>query len=209
MFAAVGFRAGQMAAAPAPQAPPQPGGLHPVVVNQPGGGPGVDTGMIDGSGNPVLANCTTCHATRQPNRQTNAGNQLEDFHTGLHTNHGGLACVACHNTDNYGTLKLADGQELSFTHQIRLCAQCHGPQHRDYVNGSHGGMNGYWDLARGGRSRNTCTDCHDAHAPQFPTVAPVFKPRDRFLGPPVPHQTPAAGLTGEAPHADGSEPTHE
>jgi hypothetical protein len=40
-------------------------------------------------------------------------------------------------------------------------------------------MRGYWDLTRGPRERNTCTDCHDVHAPLYPKVRPVFPPRDR------------------------------
>jgi hypothetical protein len=40
-------------------------------------------------------------------------------------------------------------------------------------------MNGHWDLTRGGRTRNTCINCHDPHAPAFPLVMPVLPPRDR------------------------------
>jgi predicted CXXCH cytochrome family protein len=89
--------------------------------------------------------------------------------------------VACHNpADNYATLRLADGTALAFSESMQLCAQCHGPQYRDYQRGSHGGMTGYWDLRRGPRVRNHCQHCHDPHAPQFPKVLPVAEPRDRF-----------------------------
>jgi hypothetical protein len=64
---------------------------------------------------------------------------------------------------------------------MRLCAQCHGPQYRDYQNGAHGGMTGNWDLSKGGRVRNNCIDCHDPHAPRYPTVTPSRGPNDRFL----------------------------
>ena len=67
---------------------------------------------------------------------------------------------------------------------MQLCAQCHGPQTRDYRRGSHGGMQGYWDLSRGDRVRNHCVDCHDPHAPAFPRFTPLPPPRDRF--PPAP-----------------------
>jgi len=40
-------------------------------------------------------------------------------------------------------------------------------------------MTGHWDLTAGGRVRNTCTDCHDVHAPAYPQVQPVFAPQDR------------------------------
>ena len=59
---------------------------------------------------------------------------------------------------------------------MTLCAQCHGPQFRDYQHGAHGGMTGYWDLTKGGRMRNNCIDCHDPHAPKYPTVTPGPRP---------------------------------
>jgi formate-dependent nitrite reductase cytochrome c552 subunit len=66
---------------------------------------------------------------------------------------------------------------------MQLCAQCHGPQFRDYTHGSHGGMQGHWDLSRGPRLRNHCVDCHDPHTPQFQPSNPVLPPADRLLPP--------------------------
>lgn len=160
-----------------------PAMLHPIVIHRPDGPPGVETGMFDTDGQPITANCTTCHATHQPNFALNDGAQLIDFHQGLKTQHGDLTCLTCHNPDDYSALRKADGASLAFTEVIQMCAQCHGPQYRDYVNGSHGGMTGYWDLTRGPRHRNSCVVCHDPHAPQYPQVLPVFVPRDRFLAP--------------------------
>ena len=62
---------------------------------------------------------------------------------------------------------------------MRLCAQCHGPQFRDYGKGAHGGMEGHWDLSRGGRTRNHCVDCHDPHVPAIRQVQPAGRARDR------------------------------
>jgi nitrate reductase cytochrome c-type subunit len=62
-----------------------------------------------------------------------------------------------------------------------LCAQCHGPQARDFQHGAHGGMTGYWDLSKGPRRRNSCIDCHDPHAPKYPAVMPVFPPAESGL----------------------------
>lgn len=151
---------------------------HGVVIVGARSAPGIATGEIDRLGEPVLANCTTCHATRAPNAATSDGAQLRDFHMGLAAAHGGLQCVACHNPANYSQLRLASGEGIEFADSLRLCAQCHGPQFRDYQNGVHGGMTGYWDLARGPRVRNHCLACHDAHAPQYQPVTPVFAPRD-------------------------------
>jgi len=71
---------------------------------------------------------------------------------------------------------------------MTLCSQCHGPQRRDYNMGLHGGMNGYWDLTKGGRTRNTCINCHDPHAPAFPLVMPVLPPKDRISVPKEPNR---------------------
>lgn len=154
---------------------------HPVIIHQPDGPPMVDTGKVDAVGQPILANCSTCHATRPPNPQITDGSQLTEFHQGLTTDHGGQSCLACHNRDDYRQLRLADGRPLPYAQVMSLCAQCHGPQYRDYQHGSHGGMIGYWDLTKGGRARNNCIDCHDPHAPQYPQVMPVHRPNDRFL----------------------------
>jgi len=161
-------------------AAPADGPRHPVLIRKPEGRPVVKTGLTDHAGLPADVACATCHATREPNPAARLGADLKLFHQGLHGQHGCLSCNACHNpTAGYATLRLADGRSLPYSEAMQLCAQCHGPQYRDYLNGAHGGMTGYWDLTKGGRSRNTCTDCHDPHAPRYPTVRPAPGPRDR------------------------------
>ncbi len=127
---------------------------------------------------PTEVACTTCHSTRTPQLTQNLSEQLDEFHQGLEKQHGSLSCLSCHNADNYDTLRLADGSAVAFENTMQLCAQCHGPQYRDYTNGSHGGMNGYWDLKRGPRTRNACNVCHDPHSPAYPQLIPVFPPKD-------------------------------
>ena len=159
----------EVQALPAPQ-------LHPVQVRQPAGAPRVFTGQTNFHGQPVSVSCSTCHTTTRPNVQLRTSAELDEFHQQLKFNHGQLSCLSCHNAGDYDTLRMADGIALEFTNVQQLCAQCHGPQARDYKNGSHGGMTGYWDLSRGPRLRNNCTDCHDPHSPQYPTMTPVFPP---------------------------------
>lgn len=155
---------------------------HPVIVRQPIGPPTVDTGLRDARGMPVKVACESCHATRPANSLNRTTADLDLFHQGLKLNHGRLACVACHNAaDGYRSLHLADGVTVEYADVMMLCAQCHGPQHRDYQHGSHGGMNGHWDRTRGPQRRNNCIDCHDPHAPQHGQVRPAPGPRDRFL----------------------------
>lgn len=140
--------------------------------------PMVQTSETTFNGKPVEVSCSVCHTTREPNVQNRRGEDLDLFHQGLTVQHGTLSCLSCHNSENYDTLRLADGSSVAYEQSMQLCAQCHGPQYRDYQHGSHGGMNGYWDLSRGGRTRNTCNVCHDPHAPAYPQLKPVFAPKD-------------------------------
>jgi hypothetical protein len=175
---------GQEAAPSSGAASPQPVAVarHPVVINIPKSPAGVPTGLTDFHGNPVMINCQTCHSARPANFANRLSSDINEFHQGLMINHGNLACVACHSSDDgYAGLRLADGTKIDFRESMTLCAQCHGPQFRDYRRGSHGGMTGYWDLTRGPRQRNHCLDCHDPHAPQYPVVQPARGPNDRFL----------------------------
>jgi formate-dependent nitrite reductase cytochrome c552 subunit len=150
--------------------PHRPAGYHPTVA----------TGLTDYSGQAVGVACMTCHATKVPNLDAGrAGAGPAGFHQKMVYAHGAQSCLSCHNSQDYDALRLADGRKLAFADAQKLCQQCHGPQTRDYLHGSHGGMNGYWDKTKGPRLRNTCTDCHDPHAPAYPVWTPVFAPKDR------------------------------
>lgn len=149
-------------------------------IRKPIGPPSVLTDLVDMHGRSVTVACNTCHATRSPNRDAQLGQNLAAFHQKLNGAHGKLSCVACHNADDgYASLRLADGKSLAYSEVMQLCAQCHGPQFRDYQHGAHGGMNGYWDLSRGERTRNNCIDCHHPHAPKFRTFMPAPGPHDQ------------------------------
>jgi hypothetical protein len=163
------------------------GGFHPVTIRKPAEFPRVATGLTNIRGEPIFASCVSCHATTTPNPEIRRGDQLVQFHQGLHFGHGDLSCLGCHNPADYDSLRLADGTSVSFADTMNLCAQCHGRQARDYERGLHGGMTGYWDMTRGPRTRHHCVHCHDPHAPAFPLVQPVFPPRDRVV---VPRDTP-------------------
>jgi hypothetical protein len=169
---------------PMPAPEPRPAtARHPVIINPGPAAPRVDTGLRDATGAAITASCTTCHATRAPDPSNRSGADLDQFHQGLVFAHGTLACLSCHNGADYDALRLASGARVPYEDLMELCAQCHAAQARGYAQGTHGGMRGYWDLTRGPRFRNTCTDCHDPHAPAFPRMQPTFKPIDRFLTP--------------------------
>lgn len=152
---------------------------YEVEINGVDGHPAVMAGKVDG--HEIRVRCDTCHAGKEPNRKTASGKDLKDFHKGLVFEHGGgaLSCLACHNADDYETLRKPDGTIVPFSRAMELCAQCHGPQYRDYLGGSHGGMTGYWDLQRGKRTRNSCLDCHDVHSPSFKQMIPMPPPKTR------------------------------
>ena len=137
----------------------------------------VDTDLKDVHGTPIGVSCKTCHGSASQGLTRGAP---KDFHRGIKITHGQLSCTACHDQDR-SRLHLADGQKLEFDQVVNLCAQCHGTQYRDYNRGAHGGMNGYWDLRRGGRDRNSCVDCHSPHRPAYEKMWPVHPPKDRFL----------------------------
>ena len=153
--------------------------------------PGVPTlpaGPADPQGRQPRVACSTCHSMKAPDRAQRGGSGLTTFHQGLEVAHGSLTCLSCHNEGDYDALRLADGRRVAFEDVRQLCAQCHGPQARDYEHGAHGGMSGYWDTSRGLQTRNQCTHCHAPHAPAYPAMRPTFKPRDRFLpAAPEPH----------------------
>jgi hypothetical protein len=159
--------------------------LFPTLENPGPQTPRVATGAVDFRGTPVTVSCSSCHSTREPNRDLKAAEQLTAFHQGLRFAHGSLSCLSCHNADDYDTLRLADGSPVDYQNTRTLCTQCHTRQGSDFERGLHGGMKGHWDLTRGPRQRNSCLDCHDPHHPSFPEMLPVFAPRDRFA--PVEH----------------------
>ncbi|MFN0058488.1 MAG: cytochrome c3 family protein [Planctomycetota bacterium] len=157
----------------------------PVLVNPGRETPRVATGQLGFDGQPITLSCRNCHDAREPQPKLSSADELDQFHQGLTYRHGDRPCLACHTAGDYDRLHLADGGTLAFDEVMQLCAQCHGPQARDFAHGAHGGMTGYWDLTRGPRRRNNCIDCHDPHAPALPKLLPTFKPRDRFLAPAI------------------------
>jgi hypothetical protein len=161
--------------------PPAPSSSspYPIEIHRPKTQGVLDTPLRDISNTSIGISCKTCHGSQAQGGLLNK-EAPANFHSGLKIHHGSMSCASCHDHDR-SRLHLADGEKLEFDQTAKLCAQCHGVQFRDYTRGSHGGMTGYWDLRRGPRERNTCTDCHAAHHPAFERVRPVHPPKDRFL----------------------------
>jgi hypothetical protein len=156
---------------------------HAVEIVHPAGLGVVDTEQRDARGERVGIACATCHSDGSAEALARREGHPKAVHAQMPLQHGGLRCASCHHPDTPGSLVLAHGEVVPMHDYMRLCAQCHGPQYRDYVHGSHGGMKGYWDLRRGPRQRNSCIACHAAHTPAYPQVIPAPGPVDRFLEP--------------------------
>ncbi len=177
-------------------APPlEPGAEHPVRIHQPETLGVVDTELRDVHGTPVGVACETCHSAAGTDASplVSAAGNPEDFHGTVTVEHGERPCDACHAPEDRSRLRLADGTTLAMADAMELCAQCHGPQTRDYAGGSHGGMTGHWDLRQGPRERNHCLDCHDAHQPAFQGGQPVPAAVDRGRSTAPDHGDPATG----------------
>jgi hypothetical protein len=143
---------------------------------------GVNTGRHDTAGIPARVPCSTCHRSIEPRPETAKSSKIPGFHEGIVLQHGGQNCRTCHRPPAFEDFQLADGQAVPYWDVIQICTQCHGQRVTDYRNGAHGGMTGYWDPASGPKDRNHCLDCHNAHAPKIPQVAPAPRPRYRFVG---------------------------
>lgn len=137
------------------------------------------------TGRAARVRCETCHARVDVGEPATATLELKNFHQGLTFRHGTLECASCHEPGQPLQLHLATGATIPMVDAMRLCSQCHGPERRSFDDGSHGGMNGHWDLSRGPRLRNQCVHCHDPHAPQIAPVSPVHPPRDRGVLPEI------------------------
>lgn len=86
--------------------------------------------------------------------------------------------------------------EIAQADVVQLCAKCHGTIYRDWEAGVHGRQNGYWDAAKGEKTRLRCIQCHDPHSPQFKDM----KPLPPLKYPARAANAPAAGPTATATH---------
>lgn len=159
---------------------PAPGpASHPVVIAESANLTSIETDVLTPQGGVARVRCETCHAQVDVGEPAKSPEELVAFHRGFKLKHGNLECASCHQPGEPLSLKLATGEGIPMEDAMTLCSQCHGPTRRSYDNGSHGGMNGSWDLSRGPRLRNQCVHCHDPHGPALPQVVPVLPPRDR------------------------------
>lgn len=125
--------------------------------------------------------CMDCHGEKDlPPNPTRR--KLEDKHGNIKLlNHDEEHrwCLDCHDLNDRDSLHLAGGELVPFTESFRLCAQCHGPQYRDWKVGIHGKRTGYWN---GDKRYLLCVNCHNPHSPRFAPIKPLPPPaRPNFL----------------------------
>ncbi|HNQ24712.1 MAG TPA: hypothetical protein PKK06_16645 [Phycisphaerae bacterium] len=104
-------------------------------------------------------------------------------HRNVELKHGiNTRCFNCHHLTNRDALVDDWGREIPYDQPQLVCAKCHGPVYRDWLHGSHGRTNGYWDLTRGPQERRKCIECHDPHVPPFPPMPPAPPPSTLRMG---------------------------
>ncbi|MCA8959520.1 MAG: hypothetical protein KDC38_03355 [Planctomycetes bacterium] len=115
--------------------------------------------------------CMECHRTFPSN--PDSSKKLMQ-HTDIVVDHGPHGdCLACHHREDRDKLAGLDGRPIPFSQTTAFCAECHERVFHEWVRGSHGRSNGYWDETRGERTRLTCTQCHDPHRPKHPAMDPI------------------------------------
>lgn len=100
---------------------------------------------------------------------------------------GRIWCFDCHDGDDRDMLRLANGELIEFEDTPRLCGQCHGDTHREWIAGVHGKRTGSWvgeqdratfaDAEVKDVEYRVCSVCHDPHAPLFEPLVPEAAPK--------------------------------
>ncbi len=124
--------------------------------------------------------CSDCHRhIESPPETTRSLTQ----HRNVVLEHGmNTRCFNCHHRTNRDAFVDDWGREIPFDQPQLVCGKCHGPVYRDWLNGSHGRTNGYWDAAQGPQERRRCIECHDPHAPRFGSLVPAPGPNTLRMG---------------------------
>jgi predicted CXXCH cytochrome family protein len=133
-----------------------------------------------------MRNCVSCHSGSKAVKLEIDGDGntiIPPAHAGdlvlAHgkADHNNNACFNCHDPKKLNELVTRDGTRLKLSEATMLCASCHGPTYRDWDAGMHGRTTGHWRRELGGFVRESCTSCHDPHAPAFPALIPRPGPR--------------------------------
>jgi hypothetical protein len=117
-------------------------------------------------------NCMECHKLI-PARWHYDDRPVNE-HKDIKLEHGNNRfCLNCHHPTNRNVFVDYEGSEIAQVDVVLLCAKCHGPIYRDWQAGAHGRQNGFWNAARGDKTKLRCIQCHDPHRPQFQPMKPL------------------------------------
>jgi len=117
-------------------------------------------------------NCMECH--KLLTARWDYSNRPLNEHKDIKLDHGNNRfCLNCHHPKNRNAFVDYDGAEIAQADVVQLCAKCHGTTYRDWQAGVHGRQNGYWDAAKGEKTKLRCIQCHDPHSPQFKEMKPL------------------------------------
>jgi hypothetical protein len=131
-------------------------------------------------------------------------------HTHIALKHGiNTRCFNCHNLTNRDTFVDDWGRPIPYGQPQLVCAKCHGPVYRDWLHGSHGRTNGFWDARKGSMQRRKCVECHDPHEPPFRPMKPAPPPQTLRMGdqdfpPEYPAVSNPLGIYRQIPPPGGS-----
>ncbi len=119
-------------------------------------------------------NCMECHQLFPARWHYGAGHPPFNEHKDIVLEHGNNRfCLNCHHPTNRNAFVDYDGGEIAQEDVVLLCAKCHGTLYRDWEAGVHGRVNGFWDTAKGPKTKLRCIQCHDPHSPSFKPMKPL------------------------------------
>ncbi len=152
-------------------------------------------------------NCRACHDKFQFSEDPPL-----QMHGDIALAHGiNNRCLNCHHATNRDAFAGNREEEIPYDQPQLLCAKCHGPVYRDWLNRSHGRTNGFWDERAGPVERRRCIECHDPHTPPFPPMPPAPPPRTIRMGDqsgPAEHPAVTNPLRRAAAPPSDHEPPH-
>ncbi|MBU0638721.1 MAG: hypothetical protein KKB50_07645 [Planctomycetes bacterium] len=129
--------------------------------------------------------CNDCHRLFTSPPTAGTGRSLRQ-HRHIVLKHGlNDNCFNCHSRKNRDVYISSAGAPIPADQPQLLCAQCHGPVYRDWLQGVHGRSDGYWNKRLGPLERKTCVECHDPHVPPFPPMRPAPGPSTLRMGDPA------------------------
>ena len=148
----------------------------------------IESSMVDGLGRPVRVACVTCHGVRDAGPGSRRRELAPGISCGAHcpARSPCVRCLprgTCRRDADAAPGRRDGGGDHRRDAPLRAMPW---PRYQDYLHGSHGGMNGYWDLSRVRASCNHCVilprSTHRPEVPTLPAGAAAERPLHEFTG---------------------------